>query len=571
MGVRWEREPAMRLREGGIDASYKEVSVINPSRGLNLLISDILVNDKEATDGSKNIEFAEGGVARKRPGYTSVGTGLSNPTKGIGRHISESSSYPITSDGGTLKKFVSGSWTALTGAVTVDSNANISFTSLAEKTYAWDGVSGGVVWDGTTLTRPGTMPKGKFSVIYKGYHVTSGVAGQPYRLYFATSSEPSRFTDNIVPTDPDDVALNDAANVPGATVFSGSAGPRGIDINRNDGQKIMGLGFFQDVLIVFKERSIYQLYFNESNGFVVERISSTYGCVSHGSIASVENDCYFLTENGVYVLGNEPNYYAAIRTNELSSRIKPLIQSISAANRDKCKAIYYDDRYWLTAPVSDTDVNTLIVYDRRFYAWMVWDNIYANNMLIHKDDDGVNHFYFTDDKEAKLQEFTWGVYNDNGVAIQAVFRTRAFEGKSIDHEKFWYVLRPIFRYVTGTVSIAYYTENGLEGDGSDISISNSTVGGLALDNVGLATFGFSTQDTYSDAELGLEGAGDGTTTDTVSSSSNLVYEVPVLIDSRTNKVEFSNANLNETFILLGWKMLYQEKDIARMDGAFVYR
>lgn len=569
MGVRWDREPAMRLREGGADASYKEISVINPSRGLNLLISDILVNDKEATDGSKNIEYAEGGVARKRPGYTSVGTGLSNPTKGIGRHISELSSYPITSDGGTLKKFVSGSWSALTGAVTVDSSANIAFTSLAEKTYAWDGISGGVVWDGTTLTRPGTMPKAKFSVIYKGYHVASGVQGQPYRLYFATSSEPSRFTDSIVPTDPDDVALNDAANVPGATVFAGAAGPRGIDINRNDGQKVVGLGFFQDVLIVFKERSIYQLYFNESNGFVVERISNTYGCVSHGSIASVENDCYFLNENGVYVLGNEPNFYASIRTNELSSRVKPLIQRINAANRAKAKAIYYDDRYWLTVPIDETSVNTLIVYDRRFYAWMVWDNIYANNMLIHRDDNGTDHFYFTDDRQAKLQEFTWGVYNDNGEAINAVFRTRAFEGKMLDHEKFWHVLRPIFRYVTGEVTIGYYTENGSEGATNSISISNATSGGLAIDEIGLATFGWSAPDTFSDADFGIGTS--TTTTGSATSVSNLVYEIPILLDSRTCKVEFSNDRLNETFILLGWKMLYQEKDIGRMDGAFVYR
>lgn len=565
----WTLDPSDRIRQGGADSPFKELSVMNPSRGLNLLVADILANDKEATDGSKNIEYAEGGVARKRPGYQSTGTGLVNPTKGIGRHISETSTYPITSDGGTLKKFTSGTWSNLTGAVTVDSTADISFTSLAEKTYAWDGVNGGVVWDGTTLTRPGTMPRAKFSVTYKGWHVASAVDGQPFRLYLAPSKEPSRFTDAIVPTDPNDVALNDVTNVPGATIFAGAAGPRAIDINRNDGEKITGLGFFQDVLIVFKENSIYQLYFNESNGFVVERISSSYGCVSHGSIASVENDCYFLTENGVYVLGNEPNYYASIRTNELSSRIKPLLQQISPANRAKATAIYYDDRYWLTAPIAENSVNMLIVYDRRFYAWMIWDNIYANDMLIFKDDGGTRHFYFTDDRQPRLNEFTPGVYNDNGEAINAVFRTRAFDGKAIDREKYWSVLHPVFRDVVGEVTIGYYTESGQEGQGQLVSINNSSTGGLGLDQIGLSTYGWSTVDTFTDDELGVSSGSSSMTS--VATGSNLVYEVPILLNSRTCKVEFSNNRLNESFTILGWKMMYQEMDASRMDGAYVTR
>lgn len=565
MGVIWESQPNFRIRQGGQDAQYKEISVINPSRGLNLLISDILVNDKEATSGSKNIEYAEGGVARKRPGYTSVGLGLVNPTNGIGSYVSEASKYPITSDGGILKRYVGNAWLPLPGAVTVDTVANISFTPIADKTYAWDGVNGGVVWDGTTVTRPGTMPRAKFSVIYKGYHVSSGVDGQPYRVYFAPVGEPSRFTRAAAPSDPTVPDLSTAAGVPGATIFTGDNTPNAIDINRNDGQKVMGLGFFQDVLIVFKENSIYQLYFNDTGGFVVERISSTYGCVSHWTIASVENDCYFLTDQGVYVLGNEPNYYAAIRTNELSSRVKTLLQQIPPTGYQSCKAIYYDNRYWLTVPLNGNGVNTLIVYDRRFYAWMIWDNIYANDMLVFKETDGTPHFYFTDDQKPLLNEFTWGVYNDNGAAIEAVFRTRAFDGKALDREKGWYVMHPIFRDASGLITISYITENGTEG--IPINISGLSTGGIGIDMYGMSTLGWSDLDSFTDADYGLAGG----TSSTVTDSSNLVFEVPILLDARTLKIEFKNNRLNEGFTLLGWKLLYQEKDIARMDSEYVIR
>lgn len=566
--VQWTNEPRMKLRQGGNDAAYKEIAVVKPSKGLNVLGANINIDDKEASNGTKNVEFTEDGVIQKRPGYQTVGTGLVNPAKGVGIYSSESETYPMTSDGGVIKKLVSNVWTAVAGSVFADSLADVSFTSIDTKTYVWDGVNGGMVWDNVTLTRPGTMPRAKFSVIYKGYHVASGVNGQPFRVYFAPAAEPSRFTNNVVPTDPNDVALNNATQVPGATVFSSAdSGQRAIDINRNDGQRVTGIGFFQDVLIIFKENSIYQLYFNETNGFVVERITTTYGCVSHATIQAVENDTYFLSDDGVYVLGNEPNFFASIRTNELSSRIKPIIQGISPANRSKCAAVYFDNRYFLTVPLGEDTVNAVIVYDRRFFAWMLWDNIRANDMVIFRDSNGVRHFYFSDDQAAKMREFTWGGYNDDGVAIEAIFRTKSFDGRMIDREKFWHVVHPVFRELTGEINISYYTERGSEG--RTTTLNNAILGGIGLDPLATSGFGWSLMDTMSDAELGIEVSGGVTTT--IVDASNVVFEVPALIDSRTFMIEFSNDKLNQSFGILGWKIFYQDKDIARMDGDYVYR
>lgn len=555
----------------GTAAPWEENRTVNPSRGLNLLVSDILVNDKEFTAGTKNVEYSEGGAAGKRMGYTAdSATGLVNPLHGVGQYVSEAANYVIGADGGTLKKRQSGVWTSLSGSVTVDVTARISFTALYQKTYGWDGVLGGVVWDGSTLTRPGTMPRAKFSVIYKGYHVATGVSGQPFRLYFAPANDPSRFTRLNPPTDPNDVSLADATNVPGATVFTGDDSPRAIDIEKNNGQAVTGLGFFQDVLVVFKENSIYQLSFNDSNGFVVQRISSTYGCVSHWSICAVENDTYFLTDQGVYVLGNEPNYYAAIRTNELSSRIKPLIKQITPANYDRCNATYYDDRYFLSVPISNTSVNAMIVYDRRFYAWAYWDNIFATSMLVFKDkdNDGTKHFYWADNSKNQLQEFLTNTYNDNGAAINCVIVTRAFYGKQLDREKFWSILRPIFRRVSGDVFISYITEDGSAGTTARINTSN--VGGIGTDEFGALLLGTSQQDTYSDADLGLAG-GTSTTTSSATDTSHIPFEVSVLLDSRTIKIQYSNANLNETFALLGWAMMFQTKDVERFRGGLTIR
>lgn len=565
----WTRQPNSRIRQASPNAQYQEIRVINPSRGLNLLIADILSNDKEATIGTKNIEYVEGGAARKRMGYVAVGTGLTQPPKGLSQYLSEASNYPMSTDNGVLKKYQSGVWTSL-GGVTVDPTANITMTPLYQKTYVWDGVSGGTVWDGTSFTRPGTMPKAKASVIYKGYHVAFGAAGQPFRLYFSPIAEPSRFV-RAAAVGGGGIELNDATNVPGATVFTGDNTAQAIDINKNDGQAVTGLGFFQDVLIVFKEKSIYQLYFNASGSFVVERISSSYGAVNHGAIASVENDCYFLTDKGVYVLGNEPNFYAAIRTNELSSRVKTLLQRINPAQYERCRGYYHDDRYFLSVPLdSNTTCNAMVVYDRRFYAWSYWDNIRAESLYVFKDKQGDNayHFYFTEYGSANMCEFTPNAYNDKGAKITATFITRAFEGKQVDRQKYWYTLRPIFRLTTGDVRISFITENGSEG--KPVSLAPILTGGMGVDQLGALLFGTSQQDTYTDTDLGII-AGSSSSSSSETDTSHSVYDIGVGIDSRTLKVKFENDGINETFTLLGWVLLYQEKDIGRFDGNYTIR
>lgn len=568
--VRWTQQPQHKVRVGSANARYNDIRVMNPSRGLNVLVADILANDKESTYGTKNIEYVEGGAATKRPGYQALNFNLSSPANGLGAYQSERFNYVMLADNGNIRKYQNHALSEpLSTTVTVDKDKPINFTSLYQKTYIWDKTNGGVVWDGNKLERPGTMPRAEGSVIYKGYHVAFGTPGQPFRLYFAPAKEPSRFTNSVAPSDPNDIAINNAEQVPGATVFAGDQTSRAIDINKNDGQAVTGLGFFQDVLIVFKERSIFQLSFNDSNNFVVQRVSSSYGCVSHNTIASVENDCYFLTDKGVYVLGNEPNYYAAIRTNELSSRIKNLLKDIPPAEYTRCTAVYYDDRYWLSVPLNSERNNTLIVYDRRFYAWALWDNVSANDILafVDKDNDRRYHLIFADDKTTQIQEFIWGKYDDNGEPIEAVFITRAFEAKSIEREKYWYELFPIFRLTTGSVQISYETENGTAG--RPVELSTGLPGGLGTDQFGQLIYGTSQSDTYTENDLGLSNTG-GSGGSSVTNTSHTTYEIGVNIDSRTLKIRFSNDTVGETFTLLGWVLVYQLKDLQNQDGNYTF-
>ena len=84
-------------------AKLPEITVKNPGKGLNNLVSDTLIQDTEASD-LNNIMFVESGCINKSYGIQSVGTGLSNNPKGLGVfYTTAGNKYLLTVDGTSLK------------------------------------------------------------------------------------------------------------------------------------------------------------------------------------------------------------------------------------------------------------------------------------------------------------------------------------------------------------------------------------------------------------------------------------------------------------------------------------
>ena len=235
----------------------KRLVVMNPNKGLNNLVSPSLIDDKEFSD-LQNVEYDEGGVIRKRAGYVTAGNTLT-AARGLGVYSTESANYMVTVDNGTVKYRTTGNWNSATGDVFTAGN-DTTFTQARLKLFIWNGVDGGAYFDGSAVTRPGTMPRAKFSVYYQNKHIAAGVAGQPSRLYISNLTNAADFTVTTGGTQPQPDSTNDSENgnpnVPGATVFAGTPAlteANVLDIRKNDGDKITALGVFQDVLIVFKE------------------------------------------------------------------------------------------------------------------------------------------------------------------------------------------------------------------------------------------------------------------------------------------------------------------------------
>jgi len=533
--------------------SPQRLVVLNPSKGLNNLVSPSLIDNREFSD-LLNIEYDEGGVLRKRAGYESAGDALT-AARGLGVYTTEASNKMVTIDGTTLKYRTTGNWSSASGDA-FTTGKDTTFTQARLKLYVWNGTDGGASFDGTAVSRPGTMPSAKFSVYYQNKHIASGVDGQPSRLYISNLTNASDFTVTTGGTQPQPDSTNDAENgnpnVPGATVFSGTPAlteANVIDIRKNDGDKITGLAVFQDVLIVFKERSIYQVTFDSSGNPTVTPITYATGCVSHKSIVNVENDVYFMSREGMRVLGNEPQFFTAIRTQVLSIRVQPVVDAISKAYYNRCNGIYYDNKYIMAHPTgTSSSISKCLVYDRRFQAYTIWTNFDAMAMIKFIDSDNSEGLYFLDDGGTQVYKRVAGTYNDDGDAIEAYIISKAQDLGNPDITKFWVDIRLMFRRLTGSIELTVYSDD-------NVTVGTTTVGAGASRGMGMNPLG-----TFM---LGTDGEEETATASFVDSPQSIGLN----LDSRTMKFKIYNNGLNENFVFLGMVYAYYPKSHFVFDSS----
>lgn len=536
--------PRTRIQRRSKPAPLKENRVINPGKGLNTFVSENIIDDQEATS-LENVQFIESGAVRKRDGYTQAGDALSNNPRGIGVFNRSSGNILLTVDGTALKYLNGSTWTTISGE-TFDSSAQIEFLQAGDDLYIFDGVNSvAKLTSALSLARNGKSPKAKFGILYGSYVFIAGVDGQQDRVYQSIQMTQSQDPDDW--TDPED----DTSSHPGASDFTGTNGDTFyFDIGKGDGDKITGFAKFSDVLIVFKERSIHQVVLDSSGVPTITAISSSIGCVSHKSIENVENDVFFLSRDGFYVLGNEPNFFDVVRTNELSARIKEDVETVTEANYNKVNAIYFDNKYICGIPVGGSTVNTVFVYDRRFLAWSKWTNVSSNSWGTLINSSGEEELYFADDGDTKVHMMTPGTYNDNGSAISAQWTSKAFDLNRFDLQKRWLFMDVLFRQIQGSVAIYVYTDN--DQLSAQTTIRATTQGGMGYLQLGYGPLG----------DDGETATGDSSTT------SNVPYRIVINESSRTLKVKFENNNLNENFVFLGMAHYYYEFSPFKFDSQF---
>lgn len=541
----------------GVPKKWPALTVVNPGLGLNSIISDEMIDDHEASSLS-NVQIVESGCPAKRDGISAVGTGLSNNPKGLASYYTTSGGrYLLTIDGTALKYLNTGAWTTISGA-SFTTALNTVFVQARGDLYIWNGTDAGAKLDSSlTLTRPTTTVSAAFGIFYGGKQIVSGVSTQPNRIYISNSSDASDFTVATGGTAPQPDNSTDA---PGASTFAGTPGyteANIVDIAKNDGDKITGLGKYQNQLIIFKERSIWSMTFDSSGVPTVQQVSSSIGCVSHRSIDNMENDLIFLSRNGYYTLGAQQNYLSQNnlpRTGELSIKIHPVIDTITASNLPNTASLFSGYRFYSSISTGGTTTNnTTIVYDRRFNAFTTWTGVNANSWTEFIDSSNVKHLYYAADDAHQVYELVSGQYNDAGAAISSSWTSKAFDFGDISLYKQILYIDFLFRQIVGTVSISVLIDGGTVAKTTSVASSNDTTG----------TFG---DEMFGDGMFPGTAASTSSTV-TTTASANVPYRLPVNQNTRTVKVQIQNNNLNESFVLLGFKIYFRPYKPERFPAA----
>jgi len=218
--------------------------------------------------------------------------------------------------------------------------------------------------------KPTNMDWAKYCVQFNNYfmYVNVSVSGVEY---------PSRFYYN---------KLNDVTSFPALRYYN---------VDQFNGQEITAPVVWGDRLVIFKERSIYNVVFTGSNTipFYIQKSNSNVGCVAPLSVQEVDNGLMFLSYDGIY-------FYDGNNSTKISREIGEYLRdSINPLQLAKARSVLLNnkDMYLLSLPsITSTDNDVTIALNYYLKAYTIWTGMapaYWTNVFVNQTDE---RLYFGD-------------------------------------------------------------------------------------------------------------------------------------------------------------------------------
>lgn len=296
-----------------------------------------------------------------------------------------------------------------------------------------------------------------------------------------------KYKDRLLVVDKDDPnKLMVSGRYPNHTKFSWLDGGGYIYIDPDSGDNITGIEIqpIADRIVVYKNRSSYlvELQIVSIGNYAVldpqyNPISTAVGCSNQDTIQTVENDTFYFGTKGLYVTGYEPNFLNIIRTNEISAKIRPYLETLNATDYSTACALYVDNKYILSFPQK----KEMMVYDRERGAFTgPWKLPYGiSHMKKYVDGAGDEKWVLGSHEDNKVYVFNVDSNTDNGTAIVATLRGNKEyfdDWTRLNIIRFFYTL---FRAVVGTVTVNIIIEDrsGTTSVAKSFTITGSEVAG----------------------------------------------------------------------------------------------
>lgn len=151
------------------------------------------------------------------------------------------------------------------------------------------------------------------------------------------------------------------------------------------------------------------------------KVVGSSGTDSQLSVVADNNNIWFFNRRGIFTLGPEKNYYGILRTNELSSRIRPYIRGLIGSQIDKVCAYFYDAKVFFSVPTSSSGNNRIIYYDTERLNWTVDWSIGAKQFVEYTDTSGITHFLYVPVSGTRMIELSPTIQGDLGAAFSTIY------------------------------------------------------------------------------------------------------------------------------------------------------
>lgn len=151
------------------------------------------------------------------------------------------------------------------------------------------------------------------------------------------------------------------------------------------------------------------------------KIVGSFGTESILGVVPTNNDILFPNKRGVYSLGPEKNYYGILRTNELTTKIRPYWRSLVGSLMSGVCGYFFDAKVFFSVPTTSDGNTRTIVYDLERLNWTVEWTVAAKQFLEYTDSDGTTHFLYVPLTGTKLIELSENIQGDLGAAFSTQY------------------------------------------------------------------------------------------------------------------------------------------------------
>ena len=303
-----------------------------------------------------------------------------------------------------------------------------------------------------------------------------------------------KFNDRLLIVDKNDPnKLLISGRYPNHYKFSWTDGGGYVYIDPDSGTDITGIAVLpgSNKIVIYKDFSHYGVTLNTVTlgNFTVldpvyEPISTAIGASNPDTLQVVENDIFYFGRKGLYVTGYEPNFLTIIRTNEISAKMRPYLESLTDADYRNAVTAYIDNKYLISFP----NKREILCYDRERGAFAgIWKFPFGvSQMTKYVDSGGTERWVFGVDNSNQTYTFEPSLNTDNGTTIAKAFKTNKEYFTTWSVLKIMKLFYGLFRGISGTVTVNINMEDK---DGTTSTIKTFDVTGeSSTGNTGWGSF-----------------------------------------------------------------------------------